>query len=325
MKSYPATGIVPAYLHSYRPEFGALIERHMAFLPKKSRNRMINALEKPNNRLFTELRPHLLDIENRSYVCLAKNQYLDLKSQHNVVRALQHGLPPESLQERYPYFTNPMILCDLQDGVYCGPAPKERIANRGLVVFTFEYDPTTNQQEFFDEQIRWSIAGTKGNSPLDRLYTRLCSFRDFRLLEVVWSGNKSFHVHALLDSRHLNRNQFAGEITVPPGSLPEIPSQMLRPGLIACWAPVEQIVREALEIEIEPDTTLSQPDKYRRTPWGIRLADAGNIFGFPPDTRVPQIVTYSKVGLMPERGMSGCSIRQNFSLRSANREKLGIR
>src|SRR6266850_496627 len=103
MKSNPATGIVPAYLHSYRPEFVALIDRHMAFLPKKSRNRMINALEKPHNRLFTELSLHLLDIENRSYICLSKNQYLELKSQDNVERALRHGLPPERLQERYPY------------------------------------------------------------------------------------------------------------------------------------------------------------------------------------------------------------------------------
>jgi hypothetical protein len=42
----------------------------------------------------------------------------------------------------------------------------------------------------------------------------------------------------------------------------------LRPGVIACWAPIEQIVRETLEIEIEPDATLNQPEKYRRLPRG---------------------------------------------------------
>src|SRR4051794_3095064 len=47
-------------------------------------------------------------------------------------------------------------------------------------------------------------------------------------------------------------------------------------------------------IPLHDRVKLRATDKYRRTPWGIRLADAGDIFGFPPDTRVPQIVTYSK-------------------------------
>jgi hypothetical protein len=48
---------------------------------------------------------------------------------------------------------------------------------------------------FLEQQIRWSIAGTDKRCRLDVLYDALCGFRDFRRLEVVWSGNKSCHPH----------------------------------------------------------------------------------------------------------------------------------
>ncbi len=76
---------------------------------------------------------------------------------------------------------------------------------------------------------------------------------------------------------------------------------MFRDGLMACWTPIEEIVRSTLGIEISPDPRMREPDRYRRTPWGIRIAtavsegaDNKNILGFPAGTRIPQIVTYSK-------------------------------
>jgi hypothetical protein len=136
---------------------------------------------------------------------------------------------------------------------------------------------------------------------LDVLYDALCGFRDFRHLEVVWSGNKSCHLHILVDSRHLARSRFNGDFEVPSGAYPEVPDGLiLRSGLMACWSPVEQIIRQTLEIAILPDPRLKEPDRYRRTPWGVRIATdhrdnpTKNILEAPAGTRIPQIVTYSR-------------------------------
>jgi hypothetical protein len=77
---------------------------------------------------------------------------------------------------------------------------------------------------------------------------------------------------------------------------------------MACWVPVEQIVRQRLEIEIPPDPRLKEPDRYRRTPWGTRIAadhrndPTKNILEAPAGTRVPQIVTYSRGRAYPKSG-----------------------
>jgi hypothetical protein len=71
---------IPAYL-SEQSQFIELVRQHMDFLPPKSRNRMVNAIEKPLNVLFGELYPHLLDIENRSYICLTGDHTLPIRQQ----------------------------------------------------------------------------------------------------------------------------------------------------------------------------------------------------------------------------------------------------
>jgi hypothetical protein len=176
-------------------------------------------------------------------------------------------------------------------------------------VLTFEYDPHRNEREFLEQQIRWSVAGTDKRSRLDILYDALCGFRDFRHLEVVWSGNKSFHLHVLVDSRHLARSRFIGDFEVPPGAYPEVPDGLLlRSGLMACWSPVEHIIRQTLEIAMPPDPRLKEPDRYRRTPWGVRIATdhrddpAKNILEAPAGTRIPQIVTCSRGRAYPKSG-----------------------
>ena len=176
-------------------------------------------------------------------------------------------------------------------------------------MLTFEYDPDRNQREFLEQQIRWAIAGSNKRCRLDILYDALCEFRDFRHLELVWSGNKSCHLHVLVDSRHLARSRFNGDFEVPPGAYPEVPDGLrLRSGLMACWSPVEHIIRQTLEIAIPPDPRLKEPDRYRRTPWGVRIAadhrddPAKNILEAPTGTRIPQIVTYSRGRAYPKSG-----------------------
>jgi hypothetical protein len=301
--------ITPEYVKSDQAALVGFVRQYMSFLKPTTLNRMIKAIQKPQNKLFNRLYPEILNVRDGSYICLSNDLWAKGKSQRQIVDAVNRQTSPAQLQELFAYFTNPLRLCDKRGREYIGPPPLERVVNRGHVVLTFEYDPDGNQREFLEQQIRWSIAGTDKRCRLDVLYDALCEFRDFRHLEVVWSGNKSFHIHVLVDSRHLARNRFAGEIEVPPGAYPEVPDGLLlRSGLMACWSPVEHIIRQTLEIAMPPDPRLKEPDRYRRTPWGIRIATdhrdepSKNILEAPAGTRIPQIVTYSRGRAYPKSG-----------------------
>ncbi len=186
----PRSVIIPFYLQRDRQKLIDLVEHYMGFLQPTSLNRMLKAIRNPVNDLFAELYPQLFDESSGSYICLTDDVFTKSKNQEQIARAIDNGVAPERLQEKFPYFTNPLLFCEQHAGSYCGPAPMERITNRGQVVLTFEYDPETDGRDFFEKQIRWSIGGTNGVAPLDYLYRRLCRFWDFRQLEVVWSGNK---------------------------------------------------------------------------------------------------------------------------------------
>jgi hypothetical protein len=305
----PAANIIPAYLKSDQAALLGFVRRHMSFLRATSVNRMIKAVEKPHNKLFNRLYPEILNFEDGSYICLSNDVFAKGKSQAQIETAINRQTAPSQLQEGFPYFTNPLLFCEKRGGEYIGPPPLERIVNRGQVVLTFEYDPDRNAREFLEQQIRWSIAGTDKRCRLDILYDALCGFRDFRHIEVVWSGNKSCHIHVPVDSRHLARSRFAGDIELPPAAYPEVPDGLLlRSGLMACWSPVEEIIRQRLEIAIAPDPRLKEPDRYRRTPWGIRIAadhrddPTKNILEAPAGARIPQIVIYSRGRAYPKSG-----------------------
>jgi hypothetical protein len=293
-----AGNIIPAYVKSDQVALLGFVRRHMSFLRATSLNRMIKAIEKPQNKLFDRLYPEILNIAEGSYICLSNDLFAKGKSQEQIETAINRQMAPSRLQERFPFFTNSLQLCERRGAEYIGPPPLERVINRGQVVLTFEYDPDRGEREFLEQQIRWSIAGSNKRCRLDLLYDALCGFRAFRHLEVVWSGNKSCHIHVLVDSRHLARSRFAGDIEPPPGAYPEVPDGLvLRSGLMACWSPMEQIIRQRLEIEIPPDPRLKEPDRYRRTPWGIRIADArlGQPDGISP-SRMAEMLEVDKAG-----------------------------
>jgi hypothetical protein len=300
-----AGNIIPAYLNSDQAALLGFVRRHMSFLRATSLNRMIKAIEKPYNQLFNRIHSEILNIEDGSYICLSNDLFAKRKSQQQIQSAINRQMAPSHLEEQFPYFTNPLRLCEKRGGEYIGPPPLERIVNRGQVVLTFEYDPDRNERNFLEQQIRWSIAGTNKRCRLDILYDALCGFRDFRHLEVVWSGNKSCHIHVLVDSRHLARSRFAGDIEIPPGAYPEVPDGLLlRSGLMACWSPVEEIIRQRLEIAIAPDPRLKEPDRYRRTPYGS-----------PPTIATIRPRTSSRRQLAPESRKSS-SIRGDELIRS---------
>jgi hypothetical protein len=143
-----AANIIPAYLKSDQAALLGFVRRHMSFLRATSLNRMIKAVEKPHNKLFNRLYPEILNFEVRSYICLSNDVFAKGKSQAQIETAINRQTAPSRLQERFPFFTNPLQLCDKRGGEYIGPPPLERIINRGQVVLTFEYDRIAMSADF---------------------------------------------------------------------------------------------------------------------------------------------------------------------------------
>jgi hypothetical protein len=165
--------IMPAYVKSDQAALVGFVRQYMSFLKPTTLNRMIKAIQKPQNKLFNRLYPEILNIEDGSYICLSSDLWAKGKSQGQIEDAVNRQTSPAQLQELFAYFTNPLRLCDKRGREYIGPPPLERVVNRGHLVLTFEYDPDRNEREFLEQQIRWSIAGTDKRCRLDVLYDAL--------------------------------------------------------------------------------------------------------------------------------------------------------
>ena len=165
--------IIPAYVNSDQAALVGFVRQYMSFLKPTTLNRMIKAIQKPQNKLFNRLYPEILNIEDGSYICLSSDLWAKGKSQGQIEDAVNRQTSPAQLQELFAYFTNPLRLCDKRGREYIGPPPLERVVNRGHLVLTFEYDPDRNEREFLEQQIRWSIAGTDKRCRLESS-TMLC-------------------------------------------------------------------------------------------------------------------------------------------------------
>src|SRR5690348_6065111 len=150
-----ARQIIPAYLVTDQEALVDFVRRHLSFLRPTSLTRMIKAIKRPQNQLFNRLYPEILNMKERSYICLSNDLWAKGKSQGQIEAAINHQIAPSRLQERFPYFTNPLRLCEERSGEYTGPPPLERITNRGQIVLTYEYDPDRNERDFLEQQIRW--------------------------------------------------------------------------------------------------------------------------------------------------------------------------
>ena len=81
----PAGHIIPAYVKSDPAALVGFVRQHMSFLKATtSLNRMIQAIEKPQNKLFDRLYPEILNIEDASYICLSNDLFAKGKSQGQV-------------------------------------------------------------------------------------------------------------------------------------------------------------------------------------------------------------------------------------------------
>jgi hypothetical protein len=98
--------IIPAYLKSDQTALIAFVRQYMSFLQSTSLNRMIKAIEKPQNKLFNRLYPEILNTKDGSYICLSNDLRAKGKSQRQIESAIKRQIGPSELQEKFPYFTN---------------------------------------------------------------------------------------------------------------------------------------------------------------------------------------------------------------------------
>jgi hypothetical protein len=127
-----ARQIIPAYVSSDQAALLDFVRRHMSFLRATSLNRMIKAIEKPQNKLFNRVFPEILNIEDGSYICLSDDLFAKGKSQEQIETAIDRQMAPSRLQELFPFFTNPLRLCEKRGGVHwTAAAGKDRQPRAG--------------------------------------------------------------------------------------------------------------------------------------------------------------------------------------------------
>jgi hypothetical protein len=112
---------------------------------------------------------------------------------------------------------------------------------------------------------------------LGSLYKECSKFSDFVGITVTYSGNQSFHFHIVFSTCH------AKALGI---------KQNIREGLDQHWHRLLKTVMNTLKPGVTPDMSMSQPDKYRRLPNGVRKLDAPNLLGIPAGEFVPQVTIW---------------------------------
>lgn len=283
-----------------------MIISRLGFLSHMPRKHVLNCLNDPTSNLLPFLKPQLFNSENNSYISLSDSIYAKGRNHEKTEQIIRASIDVENLpRQDVSFFTNTMSVPELVDqgngrgpGYY--PRPKDRTVNSGVYVHTIEYDITTGSPEeikdFLAKQIGWSRGGEYYTSCLiGQVYKEMTRFIEFRGLEMVWSGNKSCHIHIAFDTKHLAATRYkVRKMDEPWGDIQDLPDGVLRKGFEDAWWRVADIVSGHTQVSFAPDKTLRFPDSYRRLPWGMRSVKSGNAFGFSQEYSVPQIVLWTK-------------------------------
>ena len=214
-----------------------------------------------------------------TYYCHARDRYLPAKSAVNAEKIAAGKRVPSN----YPYFAGPFGVGEAD--------PKDRLALGPFQIFTYEYDRA--DPAFFMEQISWALPVKEpAKSPFGQLHAKLKEeFADFALLSVVWSGNKSFHIHITFNvAAYVDRH-----------GAPDATGR--HAGHRAHWDALRHTVESILKPSTSshpdndgPDTNVGWQTAYRRTPDAIRrIEHARHPLGLTVGSKVRQLVVWEQV------------------------------
>jgi hypothetical protein len=301
--------------------FIPLVRTHMRCSPAYQ-HRIIQILESNDSRnvLFdTFIRPNLFVPNLDQHIPVHQGKYDYFSDIHS--KALDDSLQSKPLtQIDYSHFSNTLrVPAYGPDGRGAGPVsygwepPTPRAAIGLFWVFTFETDPT--DASGFQTQLEWVWQkGSDGITPLGRLdaYLRK-NYQDYRGYTVVWSGNKSVHIHLIFDTTHLSREaslHAAMMANTDPDHRLKNWSEDIREDSIweyhkDTWMKLAGLMKTQAGISAEFDKAMKPLHQKRRMPWAIRLAEEGNYHEFPVDTWIPQIVLDERLVTTRPKGALG--------------------
>lgn len=182
----------------------------------------------------------------------------------------------------FPLFSNRLAVTE-PDTSGKWPEAKGRLRLGTQQIFTFEFDVET--EAFLVEQLGWCLPKPPFKaSALSILHDRLRQYADYRLMTVVWSGNKSLHIHVTFETQlYLNTHASPCPSTIQGGH--KAHWEVLRPMLLDVLRP---------SVGAQPDGHLSYATSFRRTPNALRKLDKPNILGFPAGRSVRQVVLFEE-------------------------------
>jgi hypothetical protein len=212
------------------------------------------------------------------YHCLAPYKKLAGMSHHHA----ENVAAGRAKVHHFPLFSNSLAVTQPNtDGKW--PEAKGRLRLGAQQIFTFEFDVET--KAFLAEQLDWCLPKPPFRaSALSILHDRLREYADYRLMTVVWSGNKSLHIHLTVDTQlYLNTHASPCPSTIQGGHK-------------AHWEVLRPIVLDVLRPSVgtQPDGHLSYATSFRRTPNAIRKLDKPNILGFQAGRSVRQVVLFEE-------------------------------
>lgn len=228
-----------------------------------------------------EFAQHLIDSE--TYFPLAEVAEVQGRN-HSRALSVENG---EFALEENSFFANKLSMngAKFERGKWkYADIPSKRVTLKGLYFYTFEFDVA--DLNFFRTQLSWvDWTGKEINCPMGQLFRACSKWIDFRGITVCWSGGKSLHIHITFD-------------TTPFINLFGAPDGDPRPGLIAQWEMLEQLVLAELNLigtGYRPDSQLKYPEQFRRLPNGHRVINKKNhLLGIPVGTRVKQVTLWEK-------------------------------
>ncbi|WP_313326759.1 hypothetical protein [Sphingobium yanoikuyae] len=212
------------------------------------------------------------------YHCLAPYKKLAGMNHHHA----ENVATGRAKVHHFPLFSNRLAVTE-PDTSGKWPEAKGRLRLGTQQIFTFEFDVET--EAFLVEQLGWCLPKPPFKaSALSLLHDRLRQYADYRLMTVVWSGNKSLHIHVTFETQlYLNTHASPCPSTIQGGHK-------------AHWGVLRQIVLDVLRPSVgaQPDGHLSYATSFRRTPNALRKLDKPNILGFPAGISVRQVVLFEE-------------------------------